>query len=246
MAIANSKNSLVILQNEIHQVDGLYSLNDLHKASGGQPKNKPLNFLRLQQAIDLVNEIEHCSDMNSALKVVNGGNNRGTYACKQLVIAYAAWISPAVNLAVIDAFLEKQEASPFKIPQTFAEAMLLGAQQAKELEKVKCEVIELKPKADALNRIAESDGSLTLTDAAKTLQVPPRKFNAWLGSHNWIYRRVGNQQWTGYQPKLDAQYLHHKTETVKRDNCEDKTYTQVRVTPKGLVKLGELMFGGAQ
>lgn len=240
MAIANSNNSLVILQNEIHQVDGLYSLNDLHKASGGQPKNKPLNFLRLQQAIDLVNEIEHCSDMNSALKVVNGGNNRGTYACKQLVIAYAAWISPTVNLAVIDAFLDKQEASPFNIPQTFAQAMLLGAQQAEELEKVKCEVIELKPKAQFHDRVAIAEDCISISKAAKTLGTGRNRLMTDLRRIKWISKR--NEP---YQDKIEQGLMDIKLGNFDHpDHGLTQSITPL-ITGKGLTKLS-VMLGGAQ
>ena len=46
------------------------------------------NFLRTQQTQDLVNKINHSANMQSAVRVINGGENRGTYVCKQLVIAY--------------------------------------------------------------------------------------------------------------------------------------------------------------
>ena len=46
--------SLTVLNHEIHQVDNLYSLNDLHKASGGAEKHKPSNFLRNEETIDLI------------------------------------------------------------------------------------------------------------------------------------------------------------------------------------------------
>ena len=93
----------------IRQFDGLFSLNDLHKASGGEAKNKPSNFLRVEQTQSLIEEINQFSDLRSALKVVNGGDMRGTYACKELVIAYAAWISPAFHLRVLRVFLESIE-----------------------------------------------------------------------------------------------------------------------------------------
>ena len=40
------------------------------------------------------------------------GRNGGTYACKDLVIAYAAWISPVFHLKVIRVFLENQNKQP--------------------------------------------------------------------------------------------------------------------------------------
>ena len=95
--------------------DGRYSLADLHKASGNLAKHKPSNFLRVEQTQELIKEIEqvshlrlgetdHSSDMRSAVKVIHGGNNRGTYAVKEMVYAYAMWISAKFHLMVIRAY----------------------------------------------------------------------------------------------------------------------------------------------
>ena len=78
--------SIVIANSTIRQQDGLYCLNDLHRASGGKAKSQPSYFLRTQQTQDLVNKINHSANMQSAVRVINGGENRGTYVCKQLVI----------------------------------------------------------------------------------------------------------------------------------------------------------------
>lgn len=96
---------LVIGEFSIRQdEDGRYSLADLHKASGNLAKHKPSNFLRVEQTQELIGEIEQFSDMRSAVKVINGGNNRGTYAVKEMVYAYAMWISAKFHLMVIRAY----------------------------------------------------------------------------------------------------------------------------------------------
>lgn len=87
--------------------DGRYCLNDLHKASGGENKHAPYRFIRLDQTLDLIQEIEQAPDMVLGPKAVNsihGGNNRGTYVVEDLVYSYAMWISAKFHLIVIRAY----------------------------------------------------------------------------------------------------------------------------------------------
>ena len=88
---------------QIRCVDGLYSLNDLHKASGRAAKHRPSYFLSNDQTRALIKVIKTAGI--PAVKSTEGRNG-GTYACKELVIAYAAWISPAFHLQVIRVFLD--------------------------------------------------------------------------------------------------------------------------------------------
>lgn len=94
--------ALTIGTTSVRQVGELYSLNDLHKASGGEALKRPGEFMRNQQTQDLVAEIA-----NAGISAFESrkGNKGGTYACKELVIAYAAWISAAFHLKVIRVFL---------------------------------------------------------------------------------------------------------------------------------------------
>ena len=99
---------LVIGEFSIRQdEDGRYCLHDLHKASGGLEKHQPAFFIRNKQTKDLVAEIElenHSANLQSAVKVINGGNTRGTYVVKELVYSYAMWISAKFHLMVIRAY----------------------------------------------------------------------------------------------------------------------------------------------
>jgi len=99
------------------------------------------------------------------------------------------------------------------------------------------EVEEMRPQVQALERIAMSDGSLCITDAAKTMQVQPKALFAFLDAHHWTYTRQGDNTRIAYQAKLQAGLLAHKTTVVTRSDGSEKTTTQVRVTPKGLARL---------
>lgn len=78
-------------------VYGRYSLNDLHRAavaSGANARTKePGKFLSSQQTVELVHELTNTQNLGvDPVSVIHGGNERGTYVCKELVYAYAMWI----------------------------------------------------------------------------------------------------------------------------------------------------------
>ena len=84
---------------------GRFCLNDLHKASGNENRHRPSLWAENQQAKDLVTEIESEAGI-PALVTNHGGANQGTYVCKELVYAYAMWVSPSFHLKVIRAYDE--------------------------------------------------------------------------------------------------------------------------------------------
>ena len=102
--------NLQILSQSIRTFENLYALNDLHIASGGKSKHQPSNFVRLDTTKALIAEIE--KDNQHALKIIRGGNFQGTYACEELVLAYAMWISPKFHLVVLRAFLAMHRNQP--------------------------------------------------------------------------------------------------------------------------------------
>lgn len=104
-------------------------------------------------------------------------------------------------------------------------------------------VEELEPKADALDQLADTNGSMCVTDAAKMLGVQRRRLYAWLEANRWTYRRTDGGSWVAFQEHLTAGRLEHKGVRIPVHGRPDKLEQQVRITPKGLARLAELKAG---
>lgn len=127
-------------------------------------------------------------------------------------------------------------------PQAMHMALLTYSQQVIERDKL---IAEIQPKAQALHRLSLADGSLCMTDAAKTLGIQPQKtLIPYLRANKWIYNRAGCAHPVAYQDKLQQMLLEHKTTTVNRTDGTEKISEQVRITAKGLAKLA-LVFAEA-
>jgi hypothetical protein len=99
-AIVHHKNIHVAGVTIATDQEGRFCLNDLHKAAGGEDRHVPGYWLENRQAVELVAELE-----TTGIPVVKKvGRNGGTYACRELVYAYAMWISAKFHLQVIHTF----------------------------------------------------------------------------------------------------------------------------------------------
>ncbi|MDG6319407.1 P22AR C-terminal domain-containing protein [Glaesserella parasuis] len=125
--------NLSILKTSIRTYENLYSLNDLHIASGSEDKHRPTFFVRLETTKELVSEIQKEDPTNPVIICKNG---IGTYACEELVLAYAMWISPKFHLVVLRAFLamhkgelqNQQQNQPLVKPEVRYPASFTGAE----------------------------------------------------------------------------------------------------------------------
>jgi phage antirepressor YoqD-like protein len=220
---------------------GRFSMNDLHRAAGAEKRHQPSDWLRLQQTQALVAELEREAPGIPGTDVAVGV---GTFACRELVIAYAAWISPAFHLRVLRTFDEatrqpQRHVAPAELSRLDLIQLALQAEQ--ERVALVAHVDELTPKAEALDRLTVADGAMSITNAAKVLGVPPRRLFAWLSEHQWLYRRPGSATWTAYQSRLQVGYLVCRVTTIERGDGTDKVVEHVQVTPKGLAKLSQAL-----
>lgn len=149
-----------------------------------------------------------------------------------------------------------QAAKPAFVLPDFTNPAIAARAWADQVDKV--QLLEVKtidqkkqlevaqPKAEALDLFSTfAEGSMCLTNAAKALQIQPKKFFAWMQEHQWIYRRAGGSCYVGYQSRIQVGHLEHKVTTVERTDGTTKQVEQVLVTAKGLSKLALLLIGKA-
>ncbi|GET09055.1 hypothetical protein SY111_16790 [Ligilactobacillus agilis] len=100
------------------------------------------------------------------------------------------------KLKYIEAFnrmeqaLKEQQATPFKLPQTYSEALYELAEKAKQIE-------ALEPRAKKYDRYLSSKGLITTTEVAKEYGMSGRELNEFLHGKGIIYKR--GDKWFVYQ-----------------------------------------------
>jgi len=195
----------------IHQRNGLYSLNDLHKASGGDPGQRPGNFLGTAQTKSLIAEISNAGI--SAIEAIRGGNG-GTYACRELVIAYASWISPAFHLKVIRVFLDTTAPAQQSLPMPEASASGISpavvneivastTQHIVETLKQKHLLVEWAQVVAALN---DSNTAITFPELTKLVTAGLERLNRAVKAEAYyaIHQRAARQGVPTTQVSLNA------------------------------------------
>jgi anti-repressor protein len=96
-------------------------------------------------------------------------------------------------------------------------------------------------KAAAFDRLAAARGSVCVTDGAKLLQVGPKELFQRLHKLGWIYRRPNGAAWLGYQAKVQDGLIEHKVYEQDGPDGNPRVRTQVRITPKGMTVLAQMI-----
>ncbi|QMM52466.1 phage antirepressor KilAC domain-containing protein [Enterobacter sp. RHB15-C17] len=206
---------------------GRYCLNDLHRAAGGERRHEPSFWRNLQQTENLVQLL---STTGIPVVVINGGNMRGTYVCKELVYSYAMWVSPEFNLQVIRTFDAAQSTS---VPQTLPEALRLAADMAEQNAQLEHKVQQDAPKVAFVEHYVDAAGAKSLRETAKILNMPEKAMIDALLRDKVLFRQSGN---------LLPHALRQREGlfTVKTGTSDfGHAYTQTRVTPRGVQWIAE-------
>jgi phage antirepressor YoqD-like protein len=145
--------------------------------------------------------------------------------CDLVVSGY----SVKYRLAIIDRWqeLESQQSPSHILPQSFAEALMLAANQAAELERA-------RPAVEFVDRYVQSTGNLGFRQVCKLLKAKENDFRAFLQDNRIMYR-LGTE-WTPYEPHIKAGRFHVSTGTSESEHA----YSTAKFTPKGVKWVSEL------
>ncbi|MGN6580175.1 MAG: phage antirepressor KilAC domain-containing protein [Bordetella sp.] len=130
------------------------------------------------------------------------------------------------------------------VPQSLPDALRLAADLAESNTRLETTLRHQAPKAQAYERLTAAEGSMCITDAAKALNLPPRKLFAWLQTNKWVYRRAGGERLIAYQVAIMRGLLEHGARTIRLDDGGDRIVSQVLVTAKGLTELARRVEAG--
>ncbi|EAX8473352.1 KilA-N domain-containing protein [Salmonella enterica] len=186
---------IIVSDISIHQdAEGRYSLNDLHKAAGGERRHRPIYWLSSQQTKELIEEIEKVEIPTFCPLESKRGCKGGTYVCKELVYAYAMWISAAFSLKVIRAYDAMMAAQHQRPTQTGYSELVITLQNGQPV----CSRVgqpgefmsTLEGHTEMLRRagyvVTHCDDLelLTVADLAKRADEARRLMNKWLAITN--------------------------------------------------------------
>ncbi len=142
--------------------------------------------------------------------------NRDETLC--LVAGYSA----PMRMKIIKRWQELEEKQPsHQLPQTFAEALMLAANQAAELEAA-------RPAVAFVERYVQSTGNLGFRQVCKLLKAKEPAFRQFLEDNRIMYKLSGD--WVPYASHIDAGRFYVTTGTGENDH----NFTSAKFTPKGV------------
>ena len=199
---------------------------------------------RLPKGVCRTYTLQTAGGPQSMLFVTEAGMNMVIWRSnKPEAIAYAQWCAERIaELRRTGTYATHPQ------PQLSEDEIVHQALQitARRVEQLEADLAKALPKANTWDALCSGRGDHSITDAAKLLSstgiaTGPRKLHKQLQDLGWIHKNQ-RDKWAANQGKLNTGLLAEKVRHyIDDDGVSVLATPQVRVTPKGLEKLRELL-----
>lgn len=182
----------------------------------------------------------HSADFSAQYKDSTGRTLPMFTLPKDLTLTLIAGYSVPLRHRIVTRWqeLEADAADPVKVlsdPSKLRQVLLGYTEKVLALEH---QVVELAPKAAALDRISASEEAVTMTQAAKELGIKRETLTNYLKASGWVYRQNGT--WVPYDQHIKNGRLQFKearyTDQKTGQECH-KPYCHIM--PRGLALLAQ-------
>lgn len=165
--------------------------------------------------------------IEDGIKAANGVVEKLYRVGKRDSYVIVAQLSPEFTARLVDRWQELESNSAHAIPATFAQALMLAAKQAEQLEQQQALIEAQQPAVEFVDRFVETKSAKGFREVAKILGVKEREFIDGLASAKIIFK-----QGSSWLPM--AEHQHNGYFTVKTGEANGHAFTQTRFTPEGI------------
>jgi phage antirepressor YoqD-like protein/predicted transcriptional regulator len=139
-----------------------------------------------------------------------------------------AGYSDEVRARIIDRWQELEQQAQFSIPKTFAQALMLAANQAEQIEQQHAVIEQQRPAVEFVDHYVSSTGNRGFREVCKLLNANESEFREFLIENGIMYRLGG-----ALTPM--AQHMNTGRFVVKAGASDGgHAFNQAKFTPKGI------------
>ena len=251
---------------EVIEYDGKQAVNarELHEKLGNKKQFANWIQLRIEQYGFVENQ--DFQVFNQKVKNSNGGRSRKEYAlsldmAKELCMVENNDAGRRIRKYFIEVEKKARTQNPFAIPQTYSEALLLAANQAKQIEKQQlaleqkkiendklvadgkrkdATIVRMKPKEVFTDAVAGSKGNCLVGEVAKLItqndyKIGEKQFFAWLRDNGYLGKKGERYNIPNQQYMGKNPLFYIKRGVRQGDNGVLHTTSTTMLTPKGQI-----------
>lgn len=219
---------------------------------------RPADFLQNQQTQNYIQEYTVTRKTVTAdlVKVIQGGNNQGTWMHEDLALEFSRWLSPSFSIWCNDRIKELLKHGMTATPSTIEDLLNNPDTLIKTLEVLKSERAEKErlqiqnqkqhealqlsaPKVEYYNEVLTSTSTYTTTLIAKELGISAMVLNRKLNDLRIQYKQ--NEVWVLYSKYHNQGYTKTTTSTYTDSQGVTKTAMLTVWTEKGRNFIHELL-----